>query len=220
MNLIVKSPSLYSGCQIYVFTLTLGFVLRIITSELTSDPRCCGPDQWEAVSLETGGLIDSSADYVTLTEIRSVVHYDYRNRRFTVEQSVWNGTSNATFRQTVHIDYNKKLKWTLYDRQCIHQLHAEEMPSPCIPGEAIYLRTRTISDMSADVWFLNDTNGNRYTYTVTRDICVLLNEMTVSNEAISTFSLTQYDNISMGIADDSVFRLPPSCLLSLDVRLQ
>ncbi|XP_046572649.1 uncharacterized protein LOC124280708 [Haliotis rubra] len=223
MNLIVKFTRLNSGSEIYVFTFTLVFVLRIITSDpevLTSEPRCCGPDQWEAVSLEVGGLIDRTTDYVTLKEIRSVVHYDYRNRRLTVEETVWNGTSNVTFSRTVHIDYNTQLKWTLYDRQCIHQFHTDAMPSPCIPGEAKYLRTKAISDLSADVWFLNDTHGNSYTYTVTSDTCVHLVEMAVSQEGISAFSLTQYDNISMGIADDKVFQLPSSCLLSLDVRLQ
>lgn len=183
--------------------------VALIFGAVTAD-RCCFPEQYEAISDSMIGTGSTAGMPASLNKMTGKVSYDYKlkmlNYNFTGD---YNG--HAYTARSLQ-DYKNKVMYTIKPDGTCDKMPVyipDIMESNCF-DDSMKVRDGYIGSpknkVPISVYTVNG-QGSSVTFTVDKD-CVLIDSVRTTGNSMQASRLT---DITLGIADPSVFKLPSSC---------
>ncbi|CAH1794246.1 unnamed protein product [Owenia fusiformis] len=184
-----------------------------------SDARCCMPDIWDGVLVETGGTYNHNKDLAKVYESNIMMSSDATNKRQAWTETVNVQPSGATTKLKIIKDFKEMLQYTITDGKCTIAKLATPFPGMCIPGKSSHLGNSVVGGrIATDIWWWSDVAGQKNTSvrvsatTTAIDVCVPLTEViTTVALPVTTLTFLSYYNVTLGNRDPSVYLPPKYC---------
>ncbi|XP_061174613.1 uncharacterized protein LOC133183702 [Saccostrea echinata] len=173
---------------------------------------CCGPQQWTGVAIQKLGRYDHDVDVASLADVTTHVAYSYDDRKVSLQQEVYNMTVKSKNKVHVIYEFKEGIEYIITnDNYCISYSIGGEMWSGCVPDNAIHLGTYNISGPTVDIYRVVSPSGATIRFSVSSQLCYPATESLLTQGPVYDLKVSVYENVTKGISDPSVFKVPVFC---------
>ncbi|XP_062595389.1 uncharacterized protein LOC134256728 [Saccostrea cucullata] len=183
-----------------------------VLHQVFSRQSCCIPKQWTGVATQKLGRYDHDVDVASLADVITHVAYSYDDRKISLQQEVYNITIG--FKEQVHVIYEFKegIQYIITNGDyCISYPLGGDMWSGCVPDNATHLGTYNISGPVVDIYRVASLGGGIIRYSVSNPFCYPTTESLLTPGPVYDLKVSVYENVTEGISDPSVFKVPVFC---------